>query len=59
MDAMDAVLPADLETLRAKLRELSLGVEARDATIAEQRRALRFAQQQIDHLLRKLWTRTS
>lgn len=56
---MDAELPVDVATLQKMVRELTLGVEARDATIVEQKRALRSAQQRIDHLLRKLFARTS
>jgi transposase len=56
---MNAGLPVDVATLQKMVRDLSLGVEARDATIAEQKRALRTAQQRIDQLLRKLYARTS
>jgi len=59
MSAMDAVPPVDVAKLQSMVRELSLGVEARDQTIAEQRSALRLAQQKIDHLLRKLFARAS
>ncbi|MCE9635117.1 MAG: IS66 family transposase [Planctomycetes bacterium] len=59
MSAMDTALPVDVATLQKMVRELSLGVEARDATIGEQKRALRTAQQRIDHLLRRLFVRTS
>jgi transposase len=53
------MLPADVATLQTMVRELSLGLEARDATITEQRRALRFAQQKIEHLLRRLFARST
>ena len=56
---MDAGLPVAGAALQGMVRRLSLGVEARDATIAEQKRALRFAQQKIEHLLRKLFARSS
>jgi transposase len=56
---VDEALPVDVATLQRLVRELHLGVEARDATIAQQKRALRFAQQKIDHLLRRLFARAS
>lgn len=59
MTDVDAMLPADVAVLQAMVRELSLGLEARDSTISEQRRALRFAQQKIEHLLRRLFARSS
>jgi transposase len=56
---MEGALPVDVATRQAMVRELSLGQEARDLTIAEHKRALRVAQQKIDHLLRRLFVRSS
>ena len=56
---MEAAIPLDVAKLQAMVRDLSLGVEARDRTIAEQKSALRLAQQKIDHLVRQLFARAS
>lgn len=56
---MGEPLPVDIATLQAMVRDLSIGVEARDSTIDEQKRVLRTMQQKIDHLLRKLYARAS
>jgi len=59
ISSMDEALPVDVATLQAMVRELSLGQEARDQTIAEHKRALRRMQQRIDWLLRKLFARAT
>jgi transposase len=56
---VDAALPVDIGTLQQMVRELELGVDARDQTIVEQKRALHLAQQKIEYLLRKLFARAS
>jgi transposase len=56
---VDEAPSVDIATLQRLVRELHLEVEARDATIAQQKDALRFAQQKIDHLLRRLFARAS
>ena len=63
---MDAALPVDVATLQTMVRDLAaqlsdrdLHLEAKDASIAEHKRALRFMQQKIDWLLRKLFARSS
>ncbi len=56
---MDGELPVDVPALQGLVRTLQIRVEACDATIVEQRRALELALRRIDSLLRKLFSRSS
>ena len=63
---VDKALPIDVATLQAMVRELharigdrEVRVTAHESVIAQQKAALRHAQQKIDWLLRKLFARAS